>query len=277
MKNDLHTRIRVIENALSKRERCLSEAIFHLGPLLRNYSAGELAEIAGVSTSTVTRFIKRLGYSHYKQAVRDAGEINFTQQHSQLQVVQRNDSGDKKQHCLLHLASEVENIQHTFDKLDDQQVQEIVNQLVDAEKLWIVGFNDDYALAHYARSLLIRVKSDIRMVPLAGFPVAEEFASISERDVIVVVAQKRFSPEVLKIIASGQKAGARLVVIGGEELRSIPGVTLLRYQCHGMYMFDSASAGISVITYLCAEVGALIGEPAVERLYYIESLHDEWN
>lgn len=277
MKNDLHTRIRVIENSLSKRERRLAETILRLGPLLRNYSATELAEMAEVSASTVTRFVKRLGYHHFKQALRESGEINTSQQDSPLLVIQRNSSGDRHQHGALHLASELENIQHTFEQLDQDLTSGIIAQLATAEKLWIVGFNDDYALAHYARSLLIRVKSDIRMIPLAGFPIAEEFASITERDVILIVAQKRFASEVLKIIASGQKAGAQLVVIGGEELRSIPGVSLLRYRCRGMYMFDSASAGISVITYLCAEVGAMIGESAVKRLYYIESLHDDWH
>ncbi|WP_026958853.1 MurR/RpiR family transcriptional regulator [Aliagarivorans taiwanensis] len=277
MKSNLQARIRVIEEQLSRRERALAEAMLRLGPLLRNYSAGELASLAGVSVSTVSRFIKRLGYQHFKHALKESGDINVSNQQQEARLTARYAAGNLKKHTQLHLSSEQENIQHTYERLDQDLLNTIVQQLVAANKLWVVGFDDDYAMAHYARSLLIRVKSDIRMIPLSGFPVAEEFASISESDVIMVFAQRRLSPDDLKIIASGQAVGAHIVLISGETVQSLPGVSMLRYRSRGMYMFDSGTAGISLINHLCAEVGGVLGEPAIKRLYFIESLHDEWN
>jgi hypothetical protein len=46
--------------------------------------------------------------------------------------------------------------------------------------LWASG--DNYPLAHFARALLIRVKADIRMIPIGDFSVPEEFASIKPTD-----------------------------------------------------------------------------------------------
>lgn len=276
MKNDLQDRIRVIEESLSKRERCLAETMLRLGPTLKNYSATELAEIASVSSSTVSRFVKRLGYSHYKQALKEVQSVNLAMREPESALSERLNAGDISRHLSLHVSSEIENTQHTFDQLDINLVSTIAHRLADAEKIWVVGFNDDYAMAHYARSLLIRIKSDIRMIPLSGFPVAEEFASISEQDVILVFAERRITREVLKIIASGQQAGAQIVMIGGQNINSLPGTTLLRYSSRGMYMFESATAGVCLVNFICSEVGALLGKPAVERLYYIERLHDAW-
>lgn len=276
MKDQLQDRIRVIEDSLSKRERVLAETMLRLGPMLKNYCATELAELSGVSSSTVTRFVKRLGYSHYKHALKEVGQINLTIRTPESVLNERVKAGDISRHLSLHLSSELENIQHTFDRLDITVVDEVVHSLAHSEKIWVVGFNDDYAKAHYARSLLIRVKSDIRMIPLSGFPVAEEFASIGESDVILIFAERRLTREVVKIISSGQQAGAKIVLIAGQSISTLPGTTILRYLSRGMYMFESSTAGVCLVNFICSEVGCLLGKPAVERLYYIERLHDAW-
>jgi DNA-binding MurR/RpiR family transcriptional regulator len=71
MDNNLHTRLRIVDSQLSRSERRLAEVVSRLGNHLLQYSAIELAEYAQVSQSTVTRFFRRLGYKHYRHALKE--------------------------------------------------------------------------------------------------------------------------------------------------------------------------------------------------------------
>lgn len=61
-------RVRDILHDLSPSERRLAEFALDFPGDLAGYSASELASLANVSNATVTRFIRRLGYSNYEAA-----------------------------------------------------------------------------------------------------------------------------------------------------------------------------------------------------------------
>ena len=66
---------------------------------------------------------------------------------------------------------------------------------------------------------------------------------------------------VTKTIAAGDKRGADVI---------------LRGRCDGPTVFGSMTATVSLVTYLCARVAAKTGEPAMQRLQHIESIHSQW-
>jgi hypothetical protein len=41
-------------------------------------------------------------------------------------------------------------------------------------------------------------------------------------------------------------------------------------------VFDSFTAPVSLMTYLCSALAAHLGETAIERLRVIDGIHDEW-
>ncbi|MFT6641928.1 MAG: DNA-binding MurR/RpiR family transcriptional regulator [Gammaproteobacteria bacterium] len=277
MEINLHAQIRRLESQLSRSERSLSEAVVRLGHQLPRYSSVELAQYAGVSQSTVTRFFRKLGYGHYRHAVKEARFSFLHLQADALDIKNRVENANLEEQLELHLSNEIKNIRHTLSVLDEDKLRSVVLNLATCEKIWVVGFADDYSLAHLARSLLIRIKPDIRMIPLAGFPIAEEFSSINSTDVILAFTGKRISHIMAKLTESGQFTGAEIIQISDERSTSLPDVTQLTYATRGEFLFDSFSAAVSLISYICSEVAAVIGEPAVTRLYQIESLHEEWD
>jgi hypothetical protein len=81
-------------------------------------------------------------------------------------------------------------------RLRAYELNQAIQSMARAEKLWVVGFGDNYPLAHFARALLIRIKADIRMIPIGGFSVPEEFASIKPTDAMIALGinpVRRFS------------------------------------------------------------------------------------
>lgn len=274
----LSERILEVFDDLTRAERLLADHFLENPDSLAMHTAEEISIRAGVSKATTARFFKRLGFPSFKTAQRmsRSGDAN-TESGKRVfsaPVEQRSGRGDLAD----HLASDVQNLIRTIEAIRSDELNAAALSLVRAEKLWVIGFGDNYPLAHFARAQLIKVKPDIRMIPLGGFSVPEEFASITPSDTVLALCIGRRGKTMRSILQSARLAGAHTVSLtdqassGNPELADVT----LRCRTQGLSYFDSLAAPVSVVTYLCMAVAKRIGQTAVDRLRYIESIHTEW-
>lgn len=274
----LSERILELFDELTRAERLLAEHFLENPDSLVLHTAEDISGQAGVSKATTARFFKRLGFPSFKTAQRmarvsdinpDQGKRVFSEP-----ILRRTGRGDLAD----HLASDVQNLIRTIEAIRSDDLNTAVTYLIRAEKIWVVGFGDNYPLAHFARAQLIKVKSDIRMIPLGGFSVPEEFASIQPSDTVLALTIGRRSKTLRAILQSAVLAGAQVVSIADQGSAAGPELAqvVLRCRTSGLSFFDSLAAPVSVITYLCMAVADRIGQTAVERLRYIDNIHSEW-
>jgi DNA-binding MurR/RpiR family transcriptional regulator len=272
----LSQRILDVQDQLTRTERRLATLLLENPEAVALQSASELAQKAGVSKATTARFFQRLGYPSFKtarSAVRDAPAGSRA-------TDQKPHPDDKAVPLGLaeHLAADVQNLIRTIEQLRSDEVDVAVRMLARAEKLWVVGFGENYPLAHFARALLIRVKADIRMIPIGGFSIPEEFASITDADTMLAFGLGRRTRGLRSIMRSAVAAGAQVIYVTDQVGRSGPdvaGVTL-RCRTHGAGVFASWVAPVSIVTYVCSALAVRIGGTAMERLQAIEQIHSEW-
>ncbi len=263
---------------LTKSERRLAEHFLENPDSLVLHTAQEISTLAKVSKATTARFFKRLGFPSFKTAQRMARVGRDDSAHPKRVFSQpvphltgRGDLAD-------HLSSDVQNLIRTIEAIRSDELKIAVTHLARAEKIWVVGFGDNYPLAHFARAQLIKVKPDIRMIPLGGFSVPEEFASIRSSDAVLALAIGRRTRTLRSILQTARLAGARsisvtdLVSSGSPELAEVT----LRCRTSGLSYFESLASPVSVITYLCMAVADHLGQSAVERLQFIDGIHTEW-
>ncbi|MET1416420.1 MurR/RpiR family transcriptional regulator [Roseibium sp. HPY-6] len=263
---------------LTKSERLLAEHFLENPDSLALHTAEEISSLANVSKATTARFFKRLGFPSFKTAQRMARVRRNDSQHNKRvfsePIQQRSGRGDLAD----HLASDVQNLIRTIEAIRGDELKDAVTYLARAEKVWVVGFGDNYPLAHFARAQLIKVKPDIRMIPLGGFPVPEEFASIRPSDAVLALAIGRRTATLRSILQSARLSGARTISVtdltssGNSELAEVT----LRCRTSGLSYFDSLASPVSVMTYLCMAVADRLGQNAVDRLKYIDGIHSEW-
>lgn len=262
---------------MPRGERRIADILLENGTAILDNSATELAAQAGVSKATAARFFRRLGYPSFKAAqksVREHGvSVLPTEFGARLPRVagQRLDLGQ-------HLQNEVHNLVRTLEQQRSDDLGNAVRMLARAEKLWVVGFGDNYPLAHLARALLIKVRPDVRMLPIGGFSVPEEFASIDSNDTMLALGVGRRTRSLRNVVVSARQARARLVYLtdaSGPSEAGSEGVTL-RCRITGSTLFDSPTAAVSLISYLCSSLAALLGEATINRLRLIDSIHHEW-
>jgi DNA-binding MurR/RpiR family transcriptional regulator len=255
---------RVLESYddLSRGERRLADLLLENPDLLALRQAGEIATRAGVSRATAARFFRRLGYPSFRAAQRRARGAGTA---ARLDLSQ-------------HLAADVQNLVRTVEALRPDEVGAAALAMARAEKLWVVGFGDNYALAHYARALLIRVKPDIRMIPIGGFSIPEEFASIGAADAMLALGVGRRTRSLRSVMRSAVRAGATVVLVTDQAAPAGPDAAAVTIRCRtkGAGVFESAAAPVSVLAYLCSSLALRIGQAAIERLEAIDAIHDEW-
>ncbi|MGY6548264.1 MAG: MurR/RpiR family transcriptional regulator [Roseinatronobacter sp.] len=271
---NLAERLLATYDDMPRGERKLADLLLEDVNAIRFFTASDLAGKARVSKATAARLFRRLGYIGYKQAQRDAREAPGL-------IAQGAAGAGPKAETLspgAYLDAEVKHLVRTFEVLPADVVTQAVTALHEGEKLWVVGFGDDYPLAHFARALLIKLRPDIRMIPIGGFPVPEEFASITPADTVLVLGLGRRSGMLRNLMGSAARAGARIVLVtstisaGDKSAASV----ILRGRSDGPTRFGSMTATVSLLTYLCARLAARIGGPAQDRMRQIEQIHSEW-
>lgn len=271
----LHKRILDHYDDLPRGERRLADLILKNGASVRNEAATDLARDAGVSKATAARFFKRLGYASFKAAQQEVRAAAEGPPEAQADAVPGFNGGVS---ISAHLDNEVQNLIRTVEQQRSDEIASAIKLLLSADKLWVVGFGDNYPLVHFARAQLIKVRPDIRIIPLSGFSVPEEFASISSADVMLACGVGRRTRAFRNITQSAKRAGARVILL--TDTASPADVAnmdvILRCRSIGVAMFDSMTAAVSLLTYLCAALAARIGDAAIERMRLIENIHAEW-
>ncbi|MCB1488778.1 MAG: MurR/RpiR family transcriptional regulator [Bauldia sp.] len=262
---------------LTRRERKLADLLLEDPDTLLLKSATDLSAQAGVSKATTARFFQRLGYPTFKtaQKIARSAEAGAGAPTLPARAAQRKTGRGE---LAEHLANDVQNLVRSIEALRSDELAQAIQSMAHAEKLWVVGFGDNYPLAHFARALLIRIKADIRMIPIGGFSVPEEFASIQPTDAMLALGIGRKTRSLRSIMRSAVHSGAQVIYLTDQASRGGPDVAHVTLRCRtrGISVYESVAAPVSLITYLCSALALKLGATAIDRLQYIENIHDEW-
>jgi DNA-binding MurR/RpiR family transcriptional regulator len=273
----VESRILDVYDGLPASERRLADVVLACQGDLASYSASELAERAGVSKATTSRLFQRLGYARFTDARREARGAGVPWG-SPLSIgateARPVGSGDI---LSAHLTRDVQNLGRTFESLRPEVVEAAVGRLVAARCVWIIGFRNSHALAHYAHSVLATVKPDVRLVPGSALEVAEDLAGLSDRDVVLAIGLRRRPQLFRRLLALIHRRGVPIVMVTDPTASTATRYATVVLRCHnwGSSMFDSYASAISVLNLLCARTAAGLDTAARDRLAVIEDIHCE--
>jgi DNA-binding MurR/RpiR family transcriptional regulator len=267
--------IRTNYDRLPDGERKLADVVLEMRCELAGYSATELAESAGVSKATASRLVRRLGFAGYQEM--------------RQQTRPRAGSGSpltelamgraKKGTLGRHLDHDIACLTYSLEGISADLARRAVGLLGKAGRIWVVGFRNSYALALYARELLVQVKPDVRLLPVQGQTVAEELSAMAEGDVVLALGFRRRPPGLLGILRTADEVKARVVLIGDPSASDLEQHADIVFRClsRGSSLFDTYVAPISLLNYLCSRVALALGEAAQIRLRRSEQLHDQFD
>jgi DNA-binding MurR/RpiR family transcriptional regulator len=257
---------------LHPAERRLGEFVCDFPGELASYSGSELADLAHVSKATVSRFVKRLGYSSYEEARRDARAEKQTGSRLFLGTA----DGAGVQSVAAHVAQGVANLEASFASITDAQIDAVSRAILDARKVWVIGFRSSHAFASYLQWQLTQVIENIVVIPGAGQTLGEHLVSVKPEDVVIVFGLRRRVARMDMLLEQVRHSRAHLLYITDEGVPFLSGAAW-HFRCHSLapgplFNHVAVTAVCHLLTTRAIEMAANAGRV---RLRGIETLNDE--
>ena len=264
-------RVRQILPMLHPAERRLGDFVCDFPGEVASYSAQELAALAQVSKATVSRFVQRLGYENYEAARKHARLEK--QSGSRLFLMTADPSGE--QSIAAHVAQDIANLEATFLGIGETQINTAARAILDARKVWIIGFRASFPFANYLQWQLIQVIENVIALPGGGETFGEHFVSLKSEDVVIFFGLRRRVANTDDIIDQIEKTGAKLMFVtdeGADIRRSAD----WHFRCQTLApgpMFNHVAV-MALCHLLLTRCIELAGANGRTRLRNIETLND---
>ena len=267
---------RISENydQMSEIDQRLADVILSVPGRLAMQTATELAAGAAVSKATTTRFFRKLGYATYEDARASARDNQVEGSPLYLQ-------GRVRDHMQLndvlgaHLEHEIANLAKTYRSLDARILSEVVQHLVSARRVVVIGYRHSHTIALMIRRELIQVRSDVVVLPAPGDTLAEYLAGLDADDVAICVGFRRRVPAFGSAMAALDRAGVPTLylsdVLAGKPAKFARWV--IRCHTDGHLLFDSMAGVASLVNLICSLVAEKLAREGNDHLQKVEILH----
>ena len=214
MATDILSKIQKDLPTFSKGQRRISEYIMESYDKAAFMTASRLGKTVGVSESTVVRFAVELGYNGYPAMQKAMQEMV----RNKLTSVQRmgviNDLLGNQDVVSMVLQSDMETLRMTGEALDRQVFDQVVERMMSARTIYIIGVRSSMALATFLNFHLRNMLHHVRLVePYSISEMLEQLVHVGPQDVVIGISFPRYSSRTIKAMDFCRKAGAMVVAI----------------------------------------------------------------
>jgi DNA-binding MurR/RpiR family transcriptional regulator len=269
----LTKRIHASYGALPEREARIADLLLQHPEGLAAYTATEVAQQAGVSKATVTRFFRRLGFDSFdaaRQAVR-----RLLAAGSPLYRLPGKAAGSEFLSAIL--TEDIAVLEATLCAINPVTLREIAAALGSARRVKIAGFRNSQAFAQYLAAGLSQLRPDCVLMPAPAQSMAEELAQLCADDLVVLVGLRRRPAGFNALVEAAADTGARLLLITDSTVRAAPAHARWTLNCvvGTSEAFDSYSGTVALIRTLVLSVGKQLSQDGSRHLESVEAFHEK--
>lgn len=255
---------------LSHSERLLADLLLDFPGELASYSASELAKMSGVSNATVTRFIKRLGYGSYEEARQ---QVRLDRE-SGSALYQGKRALDSNGELAAQQNQAIVNIENTFAKLSQNEINAAALAVVKARKTLLVGSRVGRIFADYLSFQLFQIIPSAYLAPSHGEALAETLAGLNKTDLVILFRLRRPTKRFDNLVQVIHRTGAQILFISDEAIERRSDVTWhIQCQTAALGPLFNHVAVMSVCHLLVSRVIHHSAGSARQRMREIEQLH----
>lgn len=282
MENKSHDLIQRIQEGMSefsKGQKLIANYIVNHYDKAAFMTAARLGEIVGVSESTVVRFAIELGFDGYPKLQKVLQELIK----SKLTAVQRievSSSRINEENILKSvLQSDMEKLKITLEEIDHKSFNEIVESILKAGKIYILGVRSSAPLASFLGFYFNLIFDNIRLVHTTS--VSEMFEQIiraGEGDVVIGISFPRYSKRTIKAMQFVKSQGATVVAItdSHESPLALHADHSIIARSDMASFVDSLVAPLSVINALIVAIGMRRKQELYTTFDRLEKIWDEY-
>ena len=258
MTNNVLHAIRSGMDSFSKGQKRVADYI------LKNYdkaafmTASRLGKVAQVSESTVVRFAAEVGYDGYPSMQKALQELI----RGRLTSVQRIRASREQTRGTdvvgAVMQRDMDSIHAALEQVDRQEFQRVVDLLLKAERIYILGVRSSSFLAGYLNFYLHLIFKNVVLVQnSAAGEIYEQMVHIGPGDVLIGISFPRYSIMAVNAVNFAHDRGADVVAITDSTVSPLyaPARAALLVRSDMISFVDSMAAPLSLLNALITELG----------------------
>lgn len=174
----------------------------------------ELSEAAGISLATATRFAHALGFDGYAP-FRNALVADFASSLAPVEKMRSEvqKSATSSEIIAAALANDIRNIEATRQALVPEHCDQVVDMILQADRIFVIGFGASaflagimvHALEPFCRTVLSGVH------PGGPSQTGRQFFKLDSRDVVIAMAYPRYATDTVRLARRAVEKGAKLI------------------------------------------------------------------
>ncbi|ACT14330.1 MULTISPECIES: MurR/RpiR family transcriptional regulator [Pectobacterium] len=266
-------RLRDRYGELSPQEQRVADFIFDHFDDLISYNSAELARLSGVSKATVSRLFKRLGYPSY----RDMRDELRTLRQSGMPLADNRDAVQGNTLLARHYKQEMANLTQWINQIDPVQFGAVIQALMQAQRLCLIGLRNSYPVALHLRQQLLQIRQQVTLLAQPGQTLSEELVDLTAQDVVIVVAFRRRPRLIQSLLVQLQKRGVPVLLLCEPQASALISLATwsLCVPLDSVSAFDSYSSAMSLVNVISNALLHEMLRDGRQRIHQIADLYSE--
>jgi len=216
-------------------------------------STNEIAEACAVSKTSVSRFIRKLGYEDYA-ALRN-------------ELLDQRDSGEPIQTDIVtgDFQEDINALEQLQEQLSNTNLDPLINAIANAPRIKIIGYRNSYPLAMHFRQQLMQCRGGVELLPLPGQTIGEDLAAIEPDDFVIIIGIRRRVSNFSNIIEQLKGQECLLITDQSGQKYAQHVTHLLVSHMNNQTPLDSYAVPMSLIAHLVNSTYRLLKEKATQN------------
>ena len=277
-KDVLHT-IQASTPELSKGQKRIAAYILSDYDKAAFMTASKLGKLVGVSESTVVRFASQLGCAGDPAMQRALQEIVRSKLTSIRRIQAANDTLFSADVVASVLHRDMDTIRQAIEGIDRSAFEMVVDKLMSARHIYILGVRSSSFLAGYLHFYLHLIFENVTLVTTnSAGDILESILRIGPGDVLVGISFPRYSQSTVKGVRYAHDRGADVVSITDSELSPLYPLSSVALMARSdMISFvDSLVAPFSLLNALIVAAGHRKNADIAQIFDRLENIWDEY-
>lgn len=272
---DLIGRLNQSGKRLSKSHRKIAEYIVTHYDKAVFLTASRLGQSVGVSESTVVRFASAMGYDGYPQLQKALQEL-VRHRLTAIQRFEMSSEIDRAAVVPTVLKGDIHNIRTTMDELNMETFEDVVQRILAAQTIYIMGVRSAAPLAQFLSYYLNYILENVRLVGAGPTDVFEEISRVKEEDVLIGISFPRYSTRTLEGMRFARSHGAQVIGITDGPMSPLyeAADVCLAARTDMASFVDSLAAPLSLLNALIVALGLHRQQELSDHFKKLESI---WN
>ena len=274
---DMIDRLNQSGKRLSKGHRKIAQYIVEHYDKAVFMTASKLGECVGVSESTVVRFAAAMGYEGYPQLQRSLQEL-VSHRLTANQRFEMSTEINPREALSVVLKSDAQNLRATLEQMDADVFEDVVNRLLSARAIYVMGLRSAAPLAQFMGYYLNYIFDNVHLVSSGATDVFEEISKLKENDVLVGISFPRYSTRTLEAMRFAKRCGAQVVAITDGPMSPLADMAdaTLTARTDMASVVDSLAAPLSLIIALLVALGLHRKEALKDHFRQLESIWETY-